>query len=175
MAAGLGTRFGRMTQQMPKGFVEAGGQSMIERSIRTLTECGVERIIIGTGYHKEAYENLAERYRQIICCFSPAYASTNSMMTLYNCRDVVGDDDFLLLESDIIYQARAVRALTACPEPDVMLITPITKFQDQYYVEHDASGRLTRCSVDKSQLNAAGELVGMHKLSNTFYRLMCDD
>ena len=49
MAAGLGSRFGSMTEMMPKGFVEVGGQAMVIRSIETLLDCGIERIIIGTG------------------------------------------------------------------------------------------------------------------------------
>ena len=32
MAAGLGTRFGQYTERIPKGFIECGGMSMIERS-----------------------------------------------------------------------------------------------------------------------------------------------
>ena len=56
MAAGLGTRFGHYTELVPKGFVEVGGKPMIIRSIETLLSCGIERIILGTGYKKEAYE-----------------------------------------------------------------------------------------------------------------------
>lgn len=175
MAAGMGTRFGTMTEERPKGFVEAGGKAMVVRSIETLISCGISRIIIGTGYLREAYEELASRFPQIVCCFSPRYAETNSMYTLYNCRDVVGDDDFLLLESDLVFERRAITALMECQQPDVMLITPVTKFQDQYYVESDERGVLTRCSVNKEELNVKGELVGIHKLSNAFYRRMCAD
>lgn len=52
MAAGLGTRFGHYTELVPKGFVEVGGKPMIIRSIETLLSCGIERIILGTGYKK---------------------------------------------------------------------------------------------------------------------------
>lgn len=175
MAAGMGTRFGSMTEERPKGFIEAGGQPMVVRSIETLISCGIERIIIGTGYLREAYEELAKRYPQIVCCFSPRYAETNSMYTLYNCREMVGDEDFLLLESDLVFERRAITALQECEHPDVMLITPVTKFQDQYYVECDQEGTLTNCSTDKTQVRAKGELVGIHKLSNTFYKKMCAD
>ena len=175
MAAGMGTRFGSMTEERPKGFIEAGGQPMVVRSIETLISCGIERIIIGTGYLREAYEELAKRYPQIVCCFSPRYAETNSMYTLYNCREMVGDEDFLLLESDLVFERRAITALLECEHPDVMLITPVTKFQDQYYVECDQEGTLTNCSTDKTQVRAKGELVGIHKLSNTFYKKMCAD
>jgi 2-aminoethylphosphonate-pyruvate transaminase len=175
MAAGMGTRFGSMTEERPKGFIEAGGKAMVVRSIETLISCGIERIIIGTGYLRECYEALAKQYPQIECCFSERFAETNSMYTLYNCREMVGSDDFLLLESDLVFERRAITSLINCPHPDVMLITPVTKFQDQYYVESNEEGTLTNCSTDKSQVNAKGELVGIHKLSNSFYKKMCAD
>lgn len=175
MAAGLGSRFGKYTELIPKGFIECGGVSMIERSIKTLLDCGIERIIIGTGYHKEKFEALAERYPQIECVFSPCYAETNSMYTLYNCREVVGNDDFLLLESDLVFERNAISSLIENAEPTIMLITPVTKFQDQYYVAYDKTHQLTMCSTDKAQLDAKGELVGIHKFSNDFYKAMCVD
>lgn len=175
MAAGMGTRFGAMTELIPKGFIPAGGIPMVERSIQTLKTCGIERIIIGTGYHKEHYETLAQRVDGIECVFSPRFAETNSMYTLWNCREVIGDDDFLLLESDLVFERKAITSLMECEASDVMLITPVTKFQDQYYVESDENGILTRCSVRKEDLNVCGELVGIHKLSNKFYKQMCED
>lgn len=108
-------------------------------------------------------------------CFSPLYAETNSMYTLYNTREVLGDDDFLLLESDLIFEPKAIRSLLDCAFSDVMLITPVTKFQDQYYVEYDSEHTLTNCSVDKDDVDVKGELVGIHKLSHAFYDKMCRD
>lgn len=175
MAAGMGTRFGKYTEQIPKGFIECGGISMIERSVNTLISCGINRIIMGTGYHKEKYEALKTQYPQIECVFSPRYSETNSMYTLYNCREVIGDNDFLLLESDLVFEKKAITELQNCSEPDVMLITPVTKFQDQYYVEYGPDNRLTRCSTVETELDAKGELVGIHKLSNKFYRTMVED
>ena len=175
MAAGLGTRFGQFTERIPKGFVECGGISMIGRSVNSLIESGITRIIIGTGYHREKYEELSEIYPQIECVYSPRYAETNSMYTLYNCRGVIGDEDFILLESDLIYERRAIELLNEDAAPTVMLITPVTKFQDQYYVEYDDNHQLTKCSTNKEELTVRGELVGIHKLSNTFYQAMCDD
>ena len=146
---------------------------MVIRSIETLIACGIKRIIIGTGYKKDTYEALRDKYPQIECVFSPRYAETNSMYTLWNCRETIGDDDFILLESDIIYSKNAITELLENKHSDIMLITPVTKFQDQYYVEYDENGTLTRCSTDKTEIDAKGELVGIHKLSSVFYHTMC--
>lgn len=173
MAAGLGSRFGKLTEMMPKGFIEVGGQPMVIRSIETLLSCGINRVIIGTGYKKEVYEALKSRYPQIECVYSPRYAETNSMYTLWNCREVIGNDDFILLESDIIYSKNAIIEMQENEHPVIMLITPLTKFQDQYYVEYDTNGMLTHCSTEKTEIEEKGELVGIHKLSSYFYHEMC--
>ena len=43
----------------------------------------------------------------------------------------------------------------------------------QYYVEYDEHGILTRCSTNKAEIDAKGELVGIHKLSSSFYHKLC--
>ena len=175
MAAGLGTRFGKYTELIPKGFVEYKDKAMVLRSIDTLVDCGIERIVIGTGWQKESYEALMQRYPQIECVYSPRYAETNSMYTLWNCREAIGNDDFLLLESDLVFERRAISELLTCPFDSAMLITPVTKFQDQYYVQMDDRQRLVNCSTDKNAIEPSGELVGIHKLSNAFYRTVIDE
>ena len=132
MAAGKGTRFGSMTETKPKGFIEFKGIPMIERSVENLISAGIKRIIIGTGYHHEWYESLADKYPQIQTVFSPRFAETNSMETLSRCKDAIGEDDFLLLESDIVYEKKAITSLLGDSHSDIMLVTPVTKFQDQY-------------------------------------------
>lgn len=175
LAAGTGTRFGLYTENIPKGFVEINGKAMVIRSIEMLISCGIERIIIGTGYKEEYYEALKTNYPQIECCYSPMYAETNSMFTLYNCREVIGQDDFLLLESDLIYEQKAITSLLTSDDDNVMLIAPVTKIQDQYYVEMNEYAILTNCSTDESTLSPSGELVGINKISNTFYQKMCNE
>ena len=175
MAAGMGTRFGQMTEKIPKGFIPYNGIPMVVRSIRTLIDCGIDRIIIGTGYKKEEYESLAKDYPQIECVFSPRYAETNSMYTLYNCRNAIGNNDFILLESDLVFEKKAITSLMECPYESAMLITPVTKFQDQYYVEMNDKCQLVNCSTDKTKINPSGELVGIHKIGSEFFRILVDE
>jgi choline kinase len=173
MAAGMGTRFGDMTNEIPKGFIMAGEKPMIIRSVETLLASGINRIIIGTGFKKELYETLANEYPQIECVFSPVYASTNSMYTLWNCRQAIGKDDFLVLESDLVFEKRAIDDLLQNHHKNVMLCADVTKFQDSYYLEYNHNQELVNCSVNKNELKVCGEMVGIHKLSNSFYKQLC--
>jgi len=173
MAAGMGTRFGHYTDLIPKGFIPYKDKPMVIRSIETLLDCGIEKIIIGTGYHKEHYEVLMDKCPQVQCVFSPRFAETNSMYTLWNCREAIGDDDFLLLESDLVFERKAISSLIDCPYDSAMLITPVTKFQDQYYVQMNEKCELINCSVNQNDITPSGELVGIHKISNSFYKILC--
>ena len=175
MAAGMRSRFGHYTDMIPKGFIPYSGKPMVIRSIETLIDCGIEKIIIGTGYHKEHYEALMSKYPQVQCVFSPRFAETNSMYTLWNCREAIGGDDFLLLESDLVFESKAISSLIECPFESVMLITPVTKFQDQYYVHMNEQCELINCSVNKDEIVPSGELVGIHKISNSFYKVLCSE
>lgn len=173
MAAGKGTRFGKYTELIPKGFVEVNGKPMVIQSIETLIASGIKKIIIGTGYHKEAYEALCEKYPQVVCHFSPRYAETNCLYTLWNCRELIGDEDFLMLDSDLIYEPKAIASLIECKYSSTILTTPVKKFQDSYFVEEDDSHRFVKWSKNYNELNACGELIGIHKLSKKFFREVC--
>lgn len=173
MAAGIGSRFGTHTQTKPKGFVYVGGISMIVRSIENLLFAGIEKIIIATGYQSSYYEELATLYPQIVCCKSDKYAETNSMYTLYCCSALIGDDDFLLLESDLIYERKALSILMNRDFLNITLVTPPAKQQDGYYLFADGDDFLSGCTTDTEKMEQCrGELVGIHKLSNQTYRKM---
>ncbi len=173
LAAGLGTRFGEKTEKIPKGFIEVGGKSMIVRSIEMLLLCGIKRIIIGTGYRKEMFENLKYQYPQLEFCNNDKYEVTNSMWTLSDCAPLIGDDDFLLLESDLIFEKKAITSLIENANNDIMLSSNVIKFQDSYFIESDANDCLTNCSINRNELDVQGELVGIHKISNIFYKNLC--
>ena len=173
MAAGMGTRFGEMTSEMPKGFIKAGGVPMIVRSVETLIASGIKRIIIGTGFKKELYDALASTYPEIECVYSPVYAITNSMYTLWNCKQAIIDDDILVLESDLVFEKRAIDELLQNRNENVMLCADVTKFQDSYYLEYNQMNELVNCSVNENDLSVCGEMVGIHKLSNSFYKQLC--
>ena len=97
------------------------------------------------------------------------------MYTLYHCKGLIGDDDFLLLESDLIYERKALSVLINSEFQDIMLITPFTKQQDGYYMFADDEGIVSGCTTDVGIRNkCAGELVGIQKLSNRTYKKLHD-
>ena len=165
LAAGLGSRLKERTAQKPKGFLELGGVPIVEWSVQKLLGAGVERIIIGTGWRREAYEALAAKYRIIETVYNPDFAETGSLRTLICCAERIRHD-FFLLESDLIYDSAALFALANDRRADITLVSGPTESGDEVWLSANAEGVLTAANKDRAALaSACGELVGISKLS----------
>jgi len=62
LAAGYGTRMRPITHKIPKPMVEVNGRSIITRTMDSLIEYGVKKIVINTFYKKELLTNHVEEY-----------------------------------------------------------------------------------------------------------------
>ena len=165
MAGGLGSRLKGRTVSMPKGFIEIDGIAIVERSVQKLFAAGVEEIIIGTGHCSEWYERLAEKYHCITLAKNERYADTGSMGTLACCADKV-HGDFLVLESDLIYDDIGLSVLINDQRKNVILASGPTKSGDEVYLESDCNTCLVRHSKKREDLGSIyGELVGITKLT----------
>ena len=165
VAGGLGSRFGDKTKLMPKGFIEIEGVPMVERSVQKLITAGIEEIIIGTGHCSQYYDELAKKYHVIKTVRNDNYANTSSMGTLEVCVPYI-TGDFILLESDLIYDAVGLKVLQNEERSNVILASGKSNSHDEVYLAADANGVLTEVSKNKEIIpNPAGELVGITKIS----------
>lgn len=66
MAAGTSSRFVPLSYELPKALITVKGEVLIERQIRQLKEAGINEIVVVTGYKKELFYYLKEKYNVII-------------------------------------------------------------------------------------------------------------
>ena len=164
MAGGLGSRLGNMTADMPKGFLEVP-TPIVEQSIDKLIAHGIEEIIIGTGHCSEWYEDLAKRNPCIRLAKNENYSGTGSMGTLACCAPYV-TGDFLLLESDLLYDSIGLHVLINETHRDVILASGRTGSGDEVYLETDDEGYLVKHSKRREDIGEiAGELTGINRLT----------
>lgn len=133
VAGGLGSRFGDRTKLMPKGFIEIDGVPMVERSVQKLIAAGIEEIIIGTGHCSGYYDELAEKYHIIKTVRNDNYMNTSSMGTLEVCVPYI-KGDFLLLESDLVYDSVGLKVLQNEQRPNVILASGKSNSHDEVYL-----------------------------------------
>ena len=172
MAGGLGSRLGDRTKDMPKGFLEIGGTPMVEQSVQKLIAAGIEEIIIGTGHCKEYYDALAHKYPCIKLAHNASYKDTGSMGTLAVCAPYV-KGEFLLLESDLLYDSIGLNVLINETRRDVILSSGKTGSGDEVYLQVDDDCNLVKHSKKKEDLDSVySELVGITKLTKETLDLM---
>jgi 2-aminoethylphosphonate-pyruvate transaminase len=173
LAAGLGSRLGDLADGRPKGFVEVGGMSLVERSIKKLFAAGIKRVVIGTGYRADCYEALAAQDPRIACLQNRDFETTGSMSTLLAVAELI-QGDFLLLESDILYARRGLAALATTGFDNVILASDATGSGDEVFIETDAGGRLRNMSKQRGSLRTIdAELVGITRLSHAALPALC--
>lgn len=176
LAAGMGTRLKDLGKTAPKGFLRLGEKTIIEESLDKLRASGITRIIFVTGHVSEMYEELAGRSGGcILTVKNGVFADSGSGYSLFTARQFLGEhEDFLLLESDLIYEKRALGILLDDPRPDLILLSGKTSSGDEVYVQ-TRGGNLLAMSKDKSLLEEIpgceimGELVGISKISGKLY------
>ncbi len=175
LAAGFGARLGDFTVEMPKGLIKVGKKSLISRSIECLLRNGVTKIYIGTGHLSEHYDELATKYDNLISCVKcDRYAISSSMDTLFNLRNVI-NEDFFLLESDLLYEDRALTTLRESDQKNMVLASGKTYGGDEVYIDADDKGSLLSLTKDLAAADGAfGEFVGISKVSIEAYQQMCD-
>jgi choline kinase len=171
LAAGLGSRIQSAHSDKPKGFIEVGGEALIERSIKLLFESGVEKTVIVCGHLAEHYERLSETFPDIRTIRNELYAESGSMYSLWCARDLI-EGPFLLLESDLVYERRALTSLQNLDRDNAILLSGRTDSGDEVYVEVK-DGRVCRMSKQVQELNSiGGELVGISRISKEEFASM---
>ena len=170
LAAGQGSRI-RDMHTLPKGFICLGNQPIIQESIQILKRFGVDDILIVTGYAANHYDSLVENDSALTTQFNPHFERYGSLYSLYCAKDWV-KNDFLVLESDIIYESSAIETIINDLHPNSILLSGDTHSGDEVYVQaHER--KLIRMSKQKNQLaidQIFGEFVGINKLSFRDFR-----
>lgn len=98
LAAGMGTRLRPLTLETPKPLIKINGESMIERQIKFLKEIGINEIIVVTGYLKEKFNFLKQKYGVNII-YNDKYDVYNNLYTMYLVKDYLKDS--YVIEGDI--------------------------------------------------------------------------
>lgn len=174
LAAGMGSRLREVIGDRPKGLLVIDEREIIKRSLDCLLNNGISEIIMVLGYLSEKYiQALNLDYPQIKYVQNPDYAVTGSMHSLFLASEHL-TKDFLLLESDLLYENLCISSLIADRSDEAILISGTTHSGDEVYV-HGVSGFIKRIAKKKDPgLVSQGELVGISKISAALYKRMCD-
>lgn len=165
-------RLKELNQGIPKGFIRLDDAPIIEHSIKALLACGIQDIVIVTGFMDEYYENLCDRYPQIKTVRNEKFSETGTMYSLWCARHLLSAD-FILLESDLVYEIIALEELLDAEDENCILISGTTEAGDEVYVGINGDDCVKQISKNRKELESVtGEFIGISRLSYDFYQIM---
>ncbi len=176
LAAGMGKRLGKYTQNNTKCMVEVNGVKLIDRVINQLAQFNLSKLILVVGYEADNLINyIGNRYENILkieYIRNDIYDKTNNIYSLALAKEELCKDDTILLESDIIFEDKMLDLLINHPDNDLALVAKSESWMDGTMVCIDSNRNITSF-VSKSDFdfNYSGKYyktVNIYKFSKDF-------
>jgi choline kinase len=121
LAAGRGMRLQQPAdQELPKCLLRFGGMSLLERHLRLLAEVGVEEVVLALGFRHDLVAAELDRLRwrprpEIVL---NSRFELGSVLTVHTvAAAMTRGGDVLLMDADVLYDARIAAALVAGDRP----------------------------------------------------------
>lgn len=98
LSAGQGSRLGQLTHARPKCLIEFGGRTLLDRQLDVASACGIEEVVVVTGFREEAVEAALERRRAagqgptVRTVFNPFYKVADNTGSLFMAREALSGD-----------------------------------------------------------------------------------
>lgn len=175
LAAGMGKRLGRYTQNGTKCMVKVNGKSLIEYAIESLIYAGIKDFYLVVGYKKDVLkEFLNDKYPQINIHYidNDVFETTNNIYSLFLAKDVLCSDDTILLESDLIYTREIIKEILESKEKNLAVVSPFESWMDGTVavLNHDNGIKaiIGKADFDWSNTNSYYKTVNIYKFSKEF-------
>ena len=178
LAAGMGKRLAKYTQNNTKCMVEVAGEKLIDRTIDALKIAGINRFVIVIGYKGENLKNyILENHKgemDFVFIENKDYAKTNNIYSFYLARKELVKDDTILLESDVIFEKDLIKKMVEYKLPDIAAVAKYESWMDGTCVtvddDHNILSFVEKKDMVKEQLDRYYKTVNIYKFSVNFVK-----
>ena len=164
LAAGIGSRLSPITDSRPKSLVCVHGKPILLKQIENLMQNGIDDIIIAAGYKAEMIEQAVKPFPNVTILSNPDYLTTNNMYSAYLAREKMRGDAFLMMNSDVFFDASVIDALLKFDHPDA-IVTDIGVYMEESMKVIVRGGRITQIAKTISEADAFGTSIDVYKFS----------
>ena len=180
IAAGEGSRMGKLTKNIPKPLVLINGKSIIERQLSILKQNGILDIIIITGPHHEKFNFEKIRYVR-----DENFLEHDQLGSLVSVKKEI-DGDVLVLFADIIFENTVLTKILES-KSDISIAVdmnwertytsrPDSSFDeaDKVRFEQGNVSRIFKTMIEEDKKFEIGEFIGLMKLSKNGSKQLVD-
>ena len=175
LAAGMGKRLKNKTAKHTKSMVEILGKTFLEHALDKLTQFNLSRIVLVIGYcGDEVRRVIGDTYNGVPVKYveNVDYAKTNNIYSLYLAHDYLVQEDTLLLESDIIFDASVIKRLLDNPYPNLAAVAKYKTYMDGTVVKINEKDEITafipKERFDYKEIDSYYKTVNIYKFSKDF-------
>lgn len=167
LAAGMAKRLRPLTDERPKCLLTVGERTLLQRTMDAQIAAGITEWVVVTGYRANMIRDfLTQHYPQLTIHFidNPDYAHNNNIFSLWLTRPYTDEKDFLLMDSDILFDPKILPEVLKQPG-SVLALNRHELGEEEIKVILDAEGRVVEISKVCSIEQAIGESVGIEKMT----------
>lgn len=166
LAAGMAKRLRPLTDERPKCLLTVGQRSLLQRTVDGIIAAGISELVVVTGYRAQMIRDfLTSHYPDLTIHFidNPDYAHNNNIFSLWLTRPYTEGRDFLLLDSDILFDPQIIPAVLSA-EGSALALNRHELGEEEIKVIVDDQNRVVEISKVCSIEQAIGESVGIEKM-----------
>ncbi len=167
LAAGMAKRLRPLTDERPKCLLTVGERTLLQRTVDAIITAGINELVVVTGYRQQMIRDfLTAHYPAVTIHFidNPDYAHNNNIFSLWLTRPYTEGKDFLLLDSDILFDPAIIPAVLK-QEGSALALNRHELGEEEIKVIVDNENHVQEISKVCSIEQAIGESVGIEKMT----------
>ena len=174
--SGLGHRMGVLTSEQPKCMTEISGtETILSRQLKLIADAGIAEVVMTTGYFDELLVNYCNSLKlplRFTFVRNPLYAQTNYIYSIYCARDMLRDEDILLMHGDLVFEAGVLDDMLAF-EKSCMKVSSTQPVPEKDFKAVVRRGRVEKVGVEF--FDDAVEAQALYKLNKEDWNLWLDE
>ena len=171
IAAGLGSRLKKHTENLPKCMLDFGGKTLLQRQLDSYKKCGIKDISLIRGYKKEKINYKGIKYFE-----NTDYKNNNILNSIFYAEKVI-NGNIIISYSDILFDSSVVER-TLDTDHDISVVVdidwrgyyvgrkdhPISEAENVIFNSNNEVEKIGK--INKGNDDVHGEFIGMIKLTD---------
>ena len=173
--SGMGTRMGVYTSEHPKCMTELlDGETIISRQLKLLCQAGINDVVITTGYFNDVlmkYCNSLVLPLNLTFVYNPIYNQTNYIYSIYCAKEILKDEDVILMHGDLVFDKSVLCDILACKD-SCMKVSSTLPLPEKDFKAVISNGEVKKVGVEF--FDNAMEAQALYKLNKKEWTLWLD-